>query len=70
MSRTVWVLTHGINAYDQDGMYFDAVFNAVPTEAQLAAHGVPKNRISHVRAGGGRLDHEDLWWELEERTPQ
>jgi len=52
--RTVWLLTRAINAYDQEGDYFVAVFSAKPSAVALQAHGVSASAVEHVLRGGGR----------------
>lgn len=64
----VWVLTEEYNEYDQHGKYFLDVFLEKPHWTQLAAHGVPTNRLRHVLNGGGRVGHENNWFWLEERV--
>lgn len=60
----VYVLTREVNAYDQFGEYFVAVFANKPTTTQLREHEVPEGRLTHVLKGGGRLDHEAEWFHL------
>jgi hypothetical protein len=66
----IWILTEEYNQYDQYGEYFVAVFASKPTWEQLKAHGVPQNRWHHVLGGGGRVEYEDHWFNLEETQPQ
>lgn len=61
----VWILTYEVNAYDQYGEYFQAVFANKPTHEQLTKHGVPQHALRHVLNGGGRIKFEDEWWILE-----
>jgi hypothetical protein len=62
----VWVLTSEINAYDQFGAYFEAVYANKPTHQQLTEAKVPQNRLRHVLNGGGRIGVEDQWFILKE----
>ena len=63
--RGVWVLTREVNDYDQHGAYFVAVFGCKPTHEQLTALEVPTHRLRHVLNGGGRIDSEYEWFNLE-----
>jgi len=67
--RTVWLLTRAINAYDQEGDYFVAVFSAKPSAVALQAHGVSASAVEHVLRGGGREKFEEEWFRLEEILP-
>jgi len=60
-AKGVWVLTREVNAYDQEGEYFVAVFMSKPTAEQLSKHGVPTNRIESVLRNEGRVDNDDDW---------
>lgn len=62
----VWILTEEFNDYDQYGEYFRAVFSSKPNRKQLLAHEVPKDRLEHVLAGGGRIEPENSWFFLRE----
>ena len=62
----VWVLTKEYNMYDQQGAYFEGVYNHLPTPQELWDKGVPQNRTKHVQQGGGRVGVEDEWFNLEE----
>jgi hypothetical protein len=64
MSYVVWVLTKEVNAYDQYGEYFVAVFGCKPTHQQLSAFGVPTKRLRHVLNGGGWFDIDDECFHL------
>lgn len=62
----VWVLTREIDDDNQDGEYFQAVFNLKPTKQQLLYMGIPSNRLDHVLEGGGRIWIEYEWYYLRE----
>ena len=72
----VWVLTREINQYDQDGAYFETVFAEKPTVKVVADYLTGKVHMrdvmaalalcEHIVAGGGRIDSEDVWFNLEE----
>lgn len=72
MSKKLWVLTRELNAYEQDGEYFEAAFIGKPTAKHLKR--VLKLRdteeadelISHILDGGGRMGIENEWYNLEE----
>lgn len=76
MSKGVWVLTRKINAYEQDGEYFVAVWGKKPTLEQLARHfGYLRDAqtvidyqalafLIHVEKGGGRQAIEYEWFNL------
>lgn len=78
MSKTgCWVLTKEVNAYDQEGEYFVAIWEKKPTLEQLAKHfgHTPEADYSgsvmkavaflmHVEKGGGRQGVEDEWFIL------
>ena len=76
----VWVLTRGINEYDQDGEYFEAVFAEKPTVKKLAETLKGKIHISdimealvlceHILSGGGRQGVEEVWFNLKEVEAQ
>jgi hypothetical protein len=70
----VWVLTREINQYDQDGSYFEAVFQDKPSQKQLEDAGVSigsidftlNNKNHDDTFSGGRSPRmEDTWWNLE-----
>jgi len=63
---SVWILTSELNAYDQYGEYFLAVFGEKPHHKKLTELGVPQNRLRHVLNGGGRVGYEDSWFYLRE----
>ena len=63
----VWVLTREINAYEQEGAYFEKVWLDKPTHQQLTELGIPTNRLRHVlNGGGGRVKWENEWYWLRE----
>lgn len=64
----VWILTRAINAYDQEGEYFEGVFIDKPTCSQLIECGVADNDVQHVLKGGGRINGEYWWYFLREQT--
>lgn len=64
VTTVVWILTMEVNAYDQCGEYFVAVYKDKPTHQQLSEQDVPTNRLRHVLDGGGRKDDEDTWYNL------
>jgi len=78
MENTFFVITRGINEYDQDGEYFHAVFITKPTreELRLLFYGKkhariigPSNEekfITHLLNGGGRQEYENEWYYLTE----
>lgn len=75
--KTVWVLTREINAHDQEGAYFVAVFERKPTIKSLAGVMAGENGtfanvmagiefLEHLLSGGGRSGTEHEWYNLEE----
>lgn len=72
----VWVLTREINQYDQDGAYFETVFAEKPTVKVMANYLSGKVHTDdvmsalalceHIIEGGGRVDAEYEWFNLEE----
>lgn len=67
MMTTVWVLTREINAYDQEGAYFVAVFGRKPAADQLKEFVYNEDVAQHlVDFGGGRRGIEEEWFYLEE----
>lgn len=75
--RGVWVLTRLHNDYDQHGDYFVAVWSSKPSLANLATYFGKEGGeypsydvmqavafLEHLRAGGGRQGHEEVWYEL------
>lgn len=65
---TVWVLTRELNAYDQYGAYFVAVFGSKPTAQALREFILYDDAvIDHLLvSGGGRRGVADEWFHLEE----
>lgn len=63
----VWVLTSEYNEYDQHGNYFIAVFKSKPSAEQLSQFVDSPEAIDHlINNGGGRVDYEDMWYNLDE----
>jgi len=73
----VWVLTRKHNEYDQHGEYFETLFTKQPSLQMLAAYfkdsseyislGDPFSAVEfleHLREGGGRMEKEDVWYNL------
>ena len=61
-----WIVTRAIDAYDQDGNYFVAVFNHKPTLKDLRKL-LPKEydtTIEHLSRGGGRREGDGKWFDL------
>lgn len=65
---SVWVLTREVNAYDQYGEYYCAVFANKPTHQQLTLEGVTQNRLRHTLNGGGRVGNEEEWFHLKQEV--
>lgn len=76
--KKVYVLTREHNEYDQHGEYFEAVFEKKPSLEVLAkwmkendGYSLPGDIfaavafLEHLRNGGGRVDKEDIWYNLE-----
>lgn len=69
----VWILTREINQYDQDGSYFESVFQDKPSWEQLEEAGVYVDSINYTLNNqkdegsfGGRSERmEDTWWNLD-----
>ncbi len=62
----MYVLTREINAYDQDGVYFENVWDHKPSVRELSAF-VPKEKaLFLLETGGGRVDLENEWFYLTE----
>lgn len=57
----MWVITFTINAYDQQGDYFDRVFDHKPTKEELDKLGYDGE---HLLMGGGRRMFEEQWYYL------
>lgn len=51
----LYIVTREINDYNQDGEYFVAAFDHIPTKVELTAIGV-----DHFE----RIDNEDEWYNL------
>lgn len=65
--KTVWVLTRGVNDYNQYGEYFEDVFKEKPTLDQLKDAGLWHDDAEKcIAEGGGRIGHFDVWWNLSE----
>ena len=62
----MWVITRAINQYDQDGDYFECVFENKPTIEQLVKYFGNKKLAIHVLKGGGRQNLEQSWYFLTE----
>ena len=63
----MWILTREINAYDQEGAYFVAVFGRKPTVDLLEEFVDDEDVAQHlVDTGGGRRGIEEEWFFLEE----
>jgi len=60
----IWVLTEVSDRYDHYGECFTAVFGSKPKHHDLTKHGVPQNQLAHTLKGGGRKDHEGVWFYL------
>jgi hypothetical protein len=62
----IWVLTRTHNDYDQHGHYFVEAFKKLPTLEQLgdATLEEPNLDLLHLRKGGGRVNKEDVWFNL------
>lgn len=59
----MWVITFAINAYDQEGDYFERVFDKKPTVKDLDKLGYDGK---HLINGGGRKGNEGIWYYLTE----
>jgi len=72
----IWVLTRSHNDYNQHGNYFVAAFRRTPELEQLIdfiRNDVDYSEVAdllkfllHLKKGGGRLDSEDVWFNLEQ----
>ena len=61
----IWILTHEINEYNQDGEYFDRAFAQKPTIDQIKeACRYNEMGAKHVLNGGGRKNNEYMWFNL------
>lgn len=77
--KKCFILTRQISEYNQDGEYFVAAFQTIPTAEQLndalsltSASGSFKERLALVLhlsvRGGGRISDEYEWYNLREET--
>ena len=64
----IWVLTRCINAYDQDGEYFEHAWDHKPNKNELSEVTEDDNEHSHwlLETGGGRKKYEQEWYFLRE----
>jgi hypothetical protein len=60
----MWVITRAVNEYDQDGDYFECVFQSKPTLEQLVKYFDDEELAKHVLNGGGRIEFEHTWYYL------
>ena len=76
VKKGCWVLTSEYNDHDQHGEYFEAIFAEQPTLEQLAGYfkgssGMPRDVMEAVafleklRKGGGRIETEYCWYNLQ-----
>jgi len=68
----IYVLTSEVNAYDQYGEYFCAVFLEKPSPAQLKkllGEHWPDKQIERILSGGGRVNNENYWYNLRTVKP-
>jgi len=68
----VYILTSEVNAYDQYGEYFCAVFLEKPSLFQLKkllGEHWPEEQINHILNGGGRVKSENYWYNLRTVKP-
>lgn len=63
----MWVITKKINAHNQEGEYFKAVFIEKPTLKELTDLDFPDP--AHLLKGGGRKDVESVWYKLRKVQP-
>ena len=59
----MWIITFAVNAYDQEGDYFDRAFDKKPTVEELNKLGYDGE---HLINGGGRKGVEHTWYFLTE----
>lgn len=59
----MWVITFAVNEYNQEGDYFDMVFDYKPTKEELNKLGYDGE---YLLKGGGRKDNEYMWYYLSE----
>ena len=65
--KTIWVLTRGINDYNQDGDYFVAAFINKPTVTELEnIMKCTESYAIHVQNGGNKLSQQQEWYFLQE----
>jgi len=57
----MWVITFAVNEYNQEGDYFEMVFDHKPTKEELDKLGYDGE---HLLKGGGRKGNEYLWYYL------
>lgn len=64
----MWVVTFGVNQYDQEGEYLLCCFNNKPVFEELKALNQigSDSDINHLLTGGGRQRCEDVWFYLTE----
>ena len=73
VTKGVWILTSEINEYNQEGAYFEAVFKEKPSATKLIdslddeedAKTLLKVVMNLLENGGGRLNDEHTWYNLE-----
>jgi hypothetical protein len=66
-SNRMWVITRAINQYDQDGEYFECVFDHKPTIEELVKYTEQdKAYAQYLLNGGGRIKVENEWYYLTE----
>ena len=66
-NKTIWVVTRGINQYDQDGEYFVAAYHEKPTFQQLKELIKQDDvTVGKLTRGGGQQSNEYEWWWLQE----
>lgn len=64
----VWILTSKYNDYEQHGEYFEAVFAQKPTVEkikEICGYNSDDSAL-HILKGGGRIEYEYQWYNLEE----
>lgn len=58
----MWVITRAINQYDQDGEYFVAVYDKLPSTKQIMSIVRCNEKYAqHILSGGGRIGVEPEW---------
>lgn len=70
LQAPVWVLTMEVNAYDQEGEYFLAVWGHRPSLEELEQHIIGSGYAEHLleTGGGRRSQSHDQWYWLRENT--